>query len=158
MFSKHDIVHRQEVVDDALHRISKINLANVRLKLRYTGSGKDWDDATLDQTELEYRQFLALNFAYPDLTIVPDEAVDQFWHQHILDSRAYANDTTSVFGYFLHHFPYLGIRGPADAEKLAECYSETRNLYEVHFQTQEKERSTTGSSCGSGKCSSCASH
>jgi len=149
-------VARQERIDQALHRLSAISFAGVRMKLADPKEGKNWDEVMLDWAEREYRRFLALNFAYPERTIVPDKAVDEFWHQHILDTRAYANDTIAVFGHFLHHFPYFGMRGPADEENLVSCYADTRNLYEVHFGHSTNEE-TNPVTCGGGHCSSCSS-
>lgn len=158
MIGIHPITNHQEFVDRALDRLSLISLAGVRMKLADPKDGRGWDEAMLDWAEQEYRRFLALNYAYPDRTIVPDKAVDAFWHQHILDTRAYAKDTMAVFGYFLHHFPYLGTRGPADEEKLVRCYADTRKLYEFHFGLSETEESSTFSNCDSESCSRCADY
>lgn len=147
---------RQERIDLALELLSPISLAGVRMKLADAKEGKGWDEPMLDWAEQEYRRFLALNYAYPDRTIVPDKAVDEFWHQHILDTRAYLADSMTVFGYFLHHFPYLGMRGPEDEEKLASCYAETRELYEFHFGRGNTNESSAFSYCGGGHCSSCS--
>jgi hypothetical protein len=51
------------------------------------------------------------------------------WHRHILDTRAYAEDCERIFGGFMHHFPYFGMRGDADAEALADAYDETLRCY-----------------------------
>jgi hypothetical protein len=133
MTSNHITIDRQQRINRALEQISHISFEGVRLKLGDAAEGKGWDKNQLHDVEKEYRRFLALLFAYPERTIVPDKKVDQFWHQHILDTRAYANDTTAVFGQFLHHFPYLGMRGPADEERLKESFQETRRLYQLHF-------------------------
>jgi hypothetical protein len=157
MIEIHPTASHQELIDNALARLSSISFADVRMKLADPKEGKGWDETILDWAEQEYRRFLALNYAYPDRTIVPDETVDEFWHQHILDTRAYAHDTVAVFGYFLHHFPYLGTRGPEDEEKLVQCFSDTRDLHEAHFgrsKTNESSAFSRGSSCG--KCSRCS--
>ncbi|HXQ73663.1 MAG TPA: hypothetical protein VN844_24390 [Pyrinomonadaceae bacterium] len=156
MVGNQAVADHHETIEEALNRLSTLNLAGVRMKLADPNEGKGWDEAKLARTEQEYLKFLALNYAYPGLTIVPDKDVDEFWHQHILDTRAYANDTMSIFGYFLHHFPYLGTRGPADEERLAQCYSDTRDLYEIHFQKQGHGKTLQVSKCGGGSCSSCA--
>ena len=46
---------------------------------------------------------LYLDFEAPH---VPTIDIDLFWHQHILDTRAYAKDCQKVFGQFLHHFQF----------------------------------------------------
>ena len=64
--------------------------------------------------ELEYRRFLTLMKKYPHEQTSPLVDVDMFWHYHILDTMKYAADCEAVFGYFLHHFPYVGMRGEED--------------------------------------------
>ena len=82
---------------------------------------------------VEYRRFLALTRRYPNDAIVPSKIVDTLWHGHILDTQAYAADSERLFGFFLHHFPYFGMRGPADAQALGDAYDNTLGLYEKHF-------------------------
>jgi hypothetical protein len=83
--------------------------------------------------EIEYRRFLALHLAYPGADIVPCKLVDQIWHQHILDTRAYTRDCDAVFGEFLHHFPYFGMNGPEDAQALHDAYAWTLARYREAF-------------------------
>src|SRR5581483_9524182 len=59
--------------------------------------------------------------------------IDTFWHGHILDTMKYAEDCQNVFGFFLHHFPYFGLRGEEDATKLAEAGKTMHRLYEREF-------------------------
>jgi hypothetical protein len=63
------------------------------------------------RAEIGYRQFLKLAAKYPDMPVVPSEAVDEFWHMHILDTQRYGSDCEAIFGHMLHHDPYLGIGG-----------------------------------------------
>ena len=42
-------------------------------------------------------------------------------------------DCDKVFGGFLHHFPYFGMRGAEDAAALSQAYDETLSLYEAEF-------------------------
>ena len=93
--------------------------------------------------------------------IVPSKEVDGFWHQHILDTRKYAEDCDTLFGFFLHHFPYFGMRGVQDEANLAAAFAETRRIYEATFgesfpvaqDAQAEECSSCGpSSCGGAGC------
>ena len=59
--------------------------------------------------------------------------MDKFWHAHILDTRKYIEDCERVFGCYLHHFPYFGMRGADDAAALARAGERTRALYEEEF-------------------------
>ncbi|MGN6319461.1 glycine-rich domain-containing protein [Trinickia sp.] len=68
----------------------------------------------IERAEAGYRQFLKLAAKYPDAPIVPSEAVDEFWHMHILDTQRYGADCERIFGYMIHHDPYSGIEGGED--------------------------------------------
>ncbi|HVF04562.1 MAG TPA: hypothetical protein VNA20_06970 [Frankiaceae bacterium] len=48
---------------------------------------------------------------------------------HILDTVAYASDSAKIFGFFLHHFPYFGMRGAEDAANLVSAYDTTVERY-----------------------------
>jgi hypothetical protein len=69
----------------------------------------------------------------PDSAVVPSSFVDDFWHFHILDTQKYQEDCERFFGYFLHHFPYFGMRGKEDEENLKRAWAETCALYKNRF-------------------------
>jgi hypothetical protein len=119
---------------EALERVSELlDLSDVRAKLTDPEEGKDYGPAQLDLMESEYRKFLALHLAYPEADVVPCGIVDEMWHQHILDTMAYAADCEAIFGRFLHHFPYFGMRGEDDARALESAYSDTLERYQDCF-------------------------
>jgi len=70
---------------------------------------------------------------YPQMQISPTRDIDAFWHAHILDTRKYIDDCERVFGFYLHHFPYFGMRGADDAAALAKAGERTRELHEAEF-------------------------
>jgi hypothetical protein len=70
---------------------------------------------------------------YPNEAVAPLMDVDTFWHYHILDTMKYAQDCQAVFGYFLHHFPYVGLRGQDDLAAHARMGERMRDLYEETF-------------------------
>lgn len=113
--------------------VAGIDLSPIKVKLMDPESGEGWSREYADHVELWYRRFLVLTFKYPKKAIVVNEAIDTFWHHHILDTRKYAEDCNLMFGHFLHHFPYFGMRGEADTKNLQECFSETLNLIESEF-------------------------
>lgn len=110
-----------------------LSLAGVRMKLADPEEGKGHDADQLDLLEQEYRRFLAMHIAYPDVEIVPCSIVDEIWHQHILDTIAYREDCDAIFGEYLDHFPYFGMRGEDDAQALNDAYAETLDIYRREF-------------------------
>jgi hypothetical protein len=118
----------------ALSRLDEVlDLSNVRSKLADPEEGKGFSQQRLDLMEAEYRKFLAMHLAHPDAEVVPCKLVDEIWHQHILDTAAYRADCEALFGEFLDHFPYFGMRGEDDAAALAVTYRKTLDLYEHDF-------------------------
>lgn len=119
---------------EALDRLADVlNLSNVRMKLADPEEGKAYEEPQLDVMEAEYRKFLSLHLAHPDTDIVPCKLVDEIWHQHILDTQAYHEDCDVIFGSYLHHFPYFGMRSDDDASALADAYADTIARYRTAF-------------------------
>jgi hypothetical protein len=99
-------------------------------------TSKAWSLEKCDQIAEQYKMFLYLCKVYPSQGIVPTTEIDEFWHQHILDTLKYADDCQKIYGYFLHHFPYFGLRGVEDAQALADFFEKTRALFAEHFNFQ----------------------
>ncbi|MEI9954919.1 MAG: hypothetical protein WDM90_01065 [Ferruginibacter sp.] len=116
-----------------MNDINNIDFKMIKLKLQDKEEGQGWSTALSEETEIEYKKFLALKRTYPEKDIVPNKLVDIFWHQHILDTAKYAEDCENLFGYFVHHFPYFGMNGPEDAANLSSAFDETKDLYTLHF-------------------------
>ncbi len=141
-------------VMQAYERAKSLDLTMVRRKLMDEQHGLGWGQEKTAEAEDLYLRFLALQTASSSSThkVVPPRVVDEFWHQHILDTRKYAADCESIFGEYLHHFPYFGMRGPEDERALQASCAWTRALFGEHFGTRVG-RLVECSSCGS--CSSC---
>lgn len=118
--------------------------------------GEGWTLEEANEVETWYRRYLFLAWKYHDFPVVPSKAIDAFWHQHILDTYKYAEDCERVFGYFLHHFPYFGMRGEEDAANLQNSFEETNALFEREFGESPATLRVAGSSqcdsCGKGSC------
>ncbi|NJN86389.1 MAG: hypothetical protein HC881_08865 [Leptolyngbyaceae cyanobacterium SL_7_1] len=67
------------------------------------------------------------------MQLVPPDDIDQVWHYHILDTQKYATDCQHLFGYFIHHFPYLGTRGEYDRQDWYCAYTLTQLLFRQQF-------------------------
>lgn len=113
--------------------ISDIDLEPIKVKLMHKESGEGWSLEKVNAVEFEYRRFLHLMKLFPTEQTAPLFDVDTFWHYHILDTQKYAVDCQQVFGYFLHHFPYIGLRGEDDATAHQRVGERMRELYESTF-------------------------
>jgi hypothetical protein len=57
-----------------------------------------------------------------------------------------------VFGRFMHHFPYFGLRGPDDEADLRASFTRTRELFRLHFGIDP------GAELVAGRCSGTGNH
>ncbi len=120
-------------VEQVIASIQALDLDPIKFKLMDPEEGQGWSREYVDRMETAYKRFLILLVKYPEETIAPSKDVDKFWHGHILDTMKYAADCERVFGYFLHHFPYFGMRGEEDARNLAEAGNAMDRLYRQEF-------------------------
>lgn len=132
--------------EQMVEAIFALDLDPIKLKLMDKEEGEGWTRAQADHYELEYKRFLALLAKFPDEVVAPSKQVDKFWHGHILDTMKYAEDCQDIFGYFLHHFPYFGMRGEQDAANLHDAAQNMKRLY-----TREFGAADTGATAYCGK-------
>lgn len=142
--------------------IAGMDLRLIKLKLMDPREGPGWSKEDTDRVETQYRKWLYLVLVHPNEEIVPTQEIDEFWHQHILDTRAYFADTEAIFGHYLHHFPYFGVRSEEDRAALARAFDRTQSLYLQTFNEPMVAACTNGSKCKEcgaegPKCSSCKS-
>jgi len=136
-------------IEAALARVAELDFTMLKMKL---GEEKSWSPEQQEEVEGLYRRFLALNIAYPDRKICPTGPVDEFWHAHILDTRAYARDCEYLFGHYLHHFPYFGMRGPEDYAALQTAFDDSRALFIRHFGIDPCGGETQARGCSPQRC------
>ena len=108
--------------------IAGIDLEMVKMKLADGDEGLGWNQEQCDQGEVAYKRFLHLCKVYGK-GIVPTKAMDFFWHYHILDTRSYIAACDEIFGGYLHHYPYFGMRGEDDAKDLKASFMKTKARY-----------------------------
>lgn len=84
--------------------------------------------------------------------MTPSEPLDDIWHAHILDTKKYAEDCDKIFGKFLHHFPYLGMRGAEDKLLLEENYDTTKSLFRKELGIEIDVAKNGKASTCYGKC------
>lgn len=120
-------------------QIAELDLEPIMVKVMDVEEGYGWSLEFTQKVVNEYKRYLTLCLENPDFPVVPSTFVDEFWHFHILDTQKYQEDCEHIFGYFLHHFPYFGMRGEADAANLKQAWTESCDLYEKRFGTIDKE-------------------
>lgn len=149
-------------VESAMKIINSIDLSMVKMKLMDEEEGEGWSEEFASRAEIRYRRFLCMLYIEPDFSFVPTGDIDSFWHQHILDTRAYAKDCDRIFGEFLHHFPYFGLRGDQDAKNLLDSFEVTKTfyftlfseLYTGEFNLESSSKCHKG--CSTSTCHTCA--
>jgi hypothetical protein len=135
-------------IDEAKSRIDMLDLDCIKVKLMDSDEGEGWDRETVERLDREYRRFLFLTVTRPE-SIVPSKEVDAFWHAHILDTQKYAADCEHMFGFFVHHFPYFGMRGDEDAQNLKHAFASTQTIYEeVYGEPYPEAASADCENCG----------
>jgi hypothetical protein len=133
---------------EALRReiFEELDLGPIMVKLIDPEEGEGWSREKVLGLSEEYRRYLYLIGIHPDEVIVPNKAWDEFWHYHILDTIKYAEDCERIFGFFLHHFPYFGMRGEEDRRNLENAFQNTVRLYVEEFG-HEPEVDSSSSQC-----------
>jgi hypothetical protein len=110
----------RSIMDDKWEKIAALDLKSVRQK--FASKKTYWWHLghSTDRLEREYRQFLYLIVVNPEMTVVPwSRDLDDFWHEHILDTEKYAQDCSATLGRFIHHNPHLPMGSSAHGEALA---------------------------------------
>lgn len=97
------------------------------------GLAPEWDSAKTDAVELLYKRYLKVLRKHEHESLPPTRDIDIFWHAHILDTQAYIRDCAAIFGYYLHHYPYFGVRGESDYQRLMEAGVVTRRVWQDEY-------------------------
>lgn len=128
-------------------RIHELDLEPIMVKVMDKDEGLGWSLEFTKRVAYEYKRYLTICLENPDFPMVPCTFVDEFWHFHILDTQKYQDDCSQIFGYFLHHFPYFGMRGEEDAENLKKAWAESCALYEKRFGSIDRELWSASKRC-----------
>jgi hypothetical protein len=127
----------------ALERVGKIDLSKINKKLEHDNP-KYWTGKLLADAEASYRRFLALNLLYPQETLAVNKVLDEYWHNHILDTRKYEEDCRLIFGSTLHHYPYFGLPGEPDEGEHVPAFAVTEQIWMEAFGTPIVGRPSPG--------------
>jgi hypothetical protein len=106
----------------AKRHIRHLDLSSIRAKLV---EKLGWTEDRVKDVELSYKRFLyaLAHKDTGDIISPPSLDVDEFWHQHILDTRKYRDDCETIFGHYMDHTPGL------DSESQKRADSRRWDLY-----------------------------
>ena len=114
-------------------KIDSIDFTLAKQRLMDPKLGYGWSATKADNEIAKYRNFLKL--ASSGMSVVPTKDCDLVWHTCILDTETYARTCQEVFGYFLHHRPYM------EDKQLKKNWENTNKAYESTFgETYSKKR------------------
>ena len=120
---------------DVWSRVASMDLSPVVLQLvNYQG----WTEDRARAAEHRYRRFFYLKATMPEGKASPTPEVDEFWHQHIINTERYGPDCQRVAGRFFHH-TFLSPDDPADARELSDVWLSTWVRYEALFEEPYEE-------------------
>ncbi len=108
------------------YKVDAIDLEPIKFKLMCEDG---WTQQQADEVEPLYKGYLLLIGLNPNQSLVPTKVIDKMWHAHILDTAKYHDDCQTTFGGYIHHFPYLGLRGPDDEKKLVDMFDATKSVF-----------------------------
>lgn len=91
-----------------------------------------WLPSEVTQACELYKNFLFLKFKYPSEFLPPSEDIDEFWHNHILDTKKYRDDCQKIFGYYLDHDPNFDM-SESGILNLNKVFATTQDLHMKEF-------------------------
>lgn len=129
VINKNEIMPRVPSLKAAEEYIYQMDLSKVIDKL---SRQPDWNFEDANYCSHLYRNYLYLVKKYSD-QLPPSKDIDEFWHQHILDTQKYHQDCQAIFGRYLHHYPYFGIDEETDQKDLEKAFDKTQEYYYKEF-------------------------
>lgn len=121
-------------LEEAKDHIDQLDFTNIINKMVSHHGWRKKDATTLS---LIYKNYLYLNKKYGDEGMLPpSEEIDEFWHNHILDTKQYIQDCKKIFGGYLDHYPYFGIDDKTDLNDLNKAFAKTQSLYLKEFGSE----------------------
>ncbi len=94
---------------------------------------KQWDFVRAEKAVLDYQRYMAVTKALGGVQLVPNGDIDEIWHMHILDTRAYMQDCDVLFGEYLHHYPYFGMLGEENQQQWFDVQSQSEQFWQHLF-------------------------
>ncbi len=113
-------------------KISQLDLAIIKKKLI---TNYNWLKSEAEEAEKQYKNFIYICIKYAgEHSFSPSTDVDEFWHQHILDTEKYTKDCTFIAGKYLHHRPSIRGESRSERERLKNQHQKAQQLLIELFQ------------------------
>jgi hypothetical protein len=145
----------------AKRHIQNLDLSSVRENAM---AKLGWSSEKAQRVENSYKRFLyaLAHKEENDLLSPPSQEVDDFWHQHILDTRKYREDCNTVFGHYIDHTPRLSPEDQSRADARREQVYRDYNIDAISLATPNPRRSSDDdggfAGCGGGGSYSSGHH
>jgi hypothetical protein len=91
------------------------------------------DEKAIQTAALRYRKFLGLAAKYPDVELSPARDIDEVWHLHMLQPRAYSEDCNRIFGSILDHDAGFGKDSEPQYQELLGVFDRTAALWNSEY-------------------------
>ncbi|ASF93896.1 putative uncharacterized protein [Vibrio anguillarum] len=106
---------------------------NLAIQKLIESSPERWDLVRTKKAVLDYQRYMAVTKALGGIQLVPNGDIDEIWHMHILDTRAYMRDCDTLFGEYLHHYPYFGMLGEENQRQWLDVQAQSEQLWQRLF-------------------------
>lgn len=106
---------------------------NLAIQKLIESSPERWDLVSTKKAVLDYQRYMAVTKALGGIQLVPNGDIDEIWHMHILDTRAYMRDCDTLFGEYLHHYPYFGMLGEENKRQWLDVQAQSEQLWQRLF-------------------------
>ncbi|MEZ9036435.1 MULTISPECIES: glycine-rich domain-containing protein [Vibrio] len=106
---------------------------NLAIQKLIESSPERWDLVSTKKAVLDYQRYMAVTKALGGIQLVPNADIDEIWHMHILDTRAYMRDCDTLFGEYLHHYPYFGMLGEENKRQWLDVQAQSEQLWQRLF-------------------------
>ncbi|MHA7840407.1 MAG: glycine-rich domain-containing protein [Gammaproteobacteria bacterium] len=113
----------------------KINNLDLSMVIKKMARDRGWRLKHAQEAAAQYRRLLFVWYKYKNTypILPPSQDIDEFWHNHILDTRQYPKDCDAIFGEFIHHNPYTGSLVGDSESAMIDGFEQTQNLYHQEF-------------------------
>jgi len=136
--------HYDEGQKDFLSKLNSADFGPLAYKLM---NPEDRPGMSFEQTIdaiKKYKGFLFLYYANKGKALSPSRYIDYVWHTHILDTELYSVQMASLFGRYLHHFPFFGKRDESDEQALLAAAEFTKSQAFIYFDWDDDDWCGTG--------------